>query len=322
MRRSLAWVLLAFPVFSFSQDKYPSRPVTFVAPFPPGGSVELIGRPLAASLEKTLKQPVLFTNRVGAAGAVGTSYVAASEPDGYRILFNISSIVVVPEADKIFDRKPAYTMDQLLPVARVNADPNVLLVRTESPWKTLKELVDEAKRKPGQLSYSSSGVYGSTHVPAEMFTQAAGIPMRHVPFAGGGPATNALLGGHVDIHIQNVPGSMAHIRSGKLRPLAVTSAKRADALPDVPTMKELGVDVDYGVWHGVFVAAKTPPEVVKVIRDAVRVAVADPDFTGALQKISAAVAYLDLPEFQKFVADETRAMAAVVKRIGRVEEKK
>src|SRR5712664_2581072 len=114
MRRWLAWVLLAFPVFSFSQDKYPSRPVTFVAPFPPGGSIELIGRPLAASLEKTLKQPVLFTNRVGAAGAVGTSYVANSEPDGYRILFNISSIVVVPEADKIFDRKPAYTMDQLL----------------------------------------------------------------------------------------------------------------------------------------------------------------------------------------------------------------
>jgi len=322
MRRLLAWVLLAFPVFSFSQDKYPSRPVTFVAPFPPGGSIELIGRPLAASLEKALKQPVLFTNRVGAAGAVGTSYVASSEPDGYRILFNISSIVVVPEADKIFDRKPAYTMDQLLPVARVNADANVLLVRAESPWKSLRELIDDAKRKPGQLSYSSSGVYGSTHVPAEMFTQAAGIPMRHVPFAGGGPATNALLGGHVDIHIQNVPGSMAHIRSGKLRPLAVTSARRADALPDVPTMKELGVDVDYGVWHGVFVAAKTPPEVVKVIRDAVRVAVADPDFTGALQKISAAVAYLDLPEFQKFVADETRAMAAVVKRIGRVEEKK
>ena len=322
MRRLLAWVLLAFPVFSFSQDKYPSRPVTFVAPFPPGGSIELIGRPLAASLEKALKQPVLFTNRVGAAGAVGTSYVASSEPDGYRILFNISSIVVVPEADKIFDRKPAYTMDQLIPVARVNADPNVLLVRTESQWKSLRELIDDAKRKPGQLSYSSSGVYGSTHVPAEMFTQAAGIPMRHVPFAGGGPATNALLGGHVDIHIQNVPGSMAHIRSGKLRPLAVTSAKRADALPDVPTMKELGVDVDYGVWHGVFVAAKTPPEVVKVIRDAVRVAVADPDFTGALQKISATVAYLDLPEFQKFVADETRAMAAVVKRIGRVEEKK
>ena len=322
MRRSLAWVLLAFPVFSFSQDKYPSRPVTFVAPFPPGGSIELIGRPLAASLEKALKQPVLFTNRVGAAGAVGTSYVASSEPDGYRILFNISSIVVVPEADKIFDRKPAYTMDQLLPVARVNADANVLLVRAESPWKSLRELIDDAKRKPGQLSYSSSGVYGSTHVPAEMFTQAAGIPMRHVPFAGGGPATNALLGGHVDIHIQNVPGSMAHIRSGKLRPLAVTSARRADALPDVPTMKELGVDVDYGVWHGGFVAAKTPPEVIKVIRDAVRMAVADPDFTGALQKISATVAYLDLPEFQKFVADETRAMAAVVKRIGRVEEKK
>jgi len=322
MRRWLAWVLLALPVFSFSQDKYPSRPVTFVAPFPPGGSIELIGRPLAASLEKTLKQPVLFTNRVGAAGAVGTSYVANSEPDGYRILFNISSIVVVPEADKIFDRKPAYTMDQLLPVARVNADANVLLVRAESPWKSLQELIDDAKRKPGQLSYSSSGVYGSTHVPAEMFTQAAGIPMRHVPFAGGGPATNALAGGHVDMHIQNVPGSISFIRSGKLRPLAVTSAQRAQALPDVPTMKEAGVDMDYGVWHGVFVAAKTPPEILKVIRDAVRSAVADPEFVGAMQNISSQVAYMDQPEFEKFVARESRAMAALVNRIGRLEEKK
>src|SRR3989454_5735290 len=322
MRRWLAWVLLALPVFSFSQDKSPSRPVTFVAPFPPGGSIELIGRPLAASLEKTLKQPVLFTNRVGAAGAVGTSYVASSEPDGYRILFNISSIVVVPEADKIFDRKPAYTMDQLLPVARVNADANVLLVRAESPWKTLKELVDEAKKKPGQLSYSSSGVYGSTHVPAEMFMQAAGIRMRHVPFTGGGPATNALAGGHVDMHIQNVPGSISFIRSGKLRPLAVTSAQRAQALPDVPTMKEARVDMDYGVWQRGFVAAKTPPEILKVIRDAVRSAVADPEFVGAMQKISSQVAYMDQPEFEKFVAQESRAMAALVERIGRLEEKK
>src|SRR3979490_2662266 len=181
MRRWPAWVLLALPVFSFSQDKYPSRPVTFVAPFPPGGSIELIGRPLSASLEKALKQPVLFTNRVGAAGAVGTSYVASSEPDGYRILFNISSIVVVPEADKIFARKPAYTIDQLIPVARVHAGPNVLLVRTESQWKSLRELIDDAKRKPGQLSYSSSGVYGSTHVPAEMFTTPPRIPMPHAP---------------------------------------------------------------------------------------------------------------------------------------------
>jgi len=179
---------------------------------------------------------VLFTNRVGAAGAVGTSYVASSEPDGYRILFNISRSWWCPRRQ---DFRPQARLHDgsASSVARVNADANVLLVRAESPWKSLRELIDDAKRKPGQLSYSSSGVYGSTHVPAEMFTQAAGIPMRHVPFAGGGPATNALLGGHVDIHIQNVPGSMAHIRSGKLRPLAVTSARRADALPDVPTMR-------------------------------------------------------------------------------------
>jgi len=322
MKRLLAWLLLALPVVSFSQDKYPSRPITLIAPFPPGGSVELTGRPLAASLEKAFKQPVVFTNRVGAAGAVGTAHVATSDPDGYRLLINISAILVVPEADKLFDRKPAYTMDQLIPVARINADPNVLLVRTEAPWKTMQALVDEAKKKPGQLSYSSSGVYGSTHVPAEMFTQAAGIQMRHVPFTGGGPATNALAGGHVDMHIQNVPGSMSYIKAGTLRPLAVTSAKRAQALPDVPTMKELGVDIDYGVWHGVFVAAKTPPEILKAIGDAVRTAVADPDFVAAMQKISSQVAYMDQPEFEKFVAVESRAMAALVKRIGRIAEKK
>ncbi len=321
MFRLLALLLVAVPATLFAQDKYPSRPVTMVSPFPPGGSVELIGRPLAASMEKFFKQPVVFLNKIGAAGAVGTAYVATSEPDGYRILFNISSIVVVPEADKLFDRKPAYSMDQLIPVARLNADPSVLAVRAESPWKTAKELIDDAKKRAGQLSYSSSGVYGSTHVPGEMFTQAAGITMRHVPFTGGGPAMNALMGGHVDIHFQGLPGIIAHIQSGKLRPLAVTSAKRSEALPDVPTLKELGVDVDYGVWHGVFVAAKTPPDVLKVIRDAVRATTADPDFVAALQKLSSPVAYLDMPEFQKFVAEDARVMGALVRKIGRIEQK-
>ena len=321
MYRFLALLLVVMPTALFAQDKYPSRPVTMVSPFPPGGSVELIGRPLAASMEKFFKQPVVFVNKVGAAGAVGTAYVATSEPDGYRILFNISSIVVVPEADKLFDRKPAYSMDQLIPVARLNADPSVLAVRAESPWKTAKELIDDAKKRAGQLSYSSSGVYGSTHVPGEMFTQAAGITMRHVPFTGGGPAMNALMGGHVDIHFQGLPGIIAHIQSGKLRPLAVTSTKRSVALPDVPTLKELGVDVDYGVWHGVFVAAKTPPDVLKVIRDAVRATAADPDFVAALQKLSSPVAYLDMPEFQKFVAEDARVMGALVRKIGRIEQK-
>src|SRR2546427_10111465 len=214
MRRWLAWLLLALPVFSFSQDKYPSRPITLVAPFPPGGSVELTGRPLAASAEKRLKRPGGFTNRVGAAGAVGPAYVASSEPDGYRLLINISAILVVPEADKLFERKPAYTMDQLMPVARINADPNALLVRTEAPWRSVGELIDEAKKKPGQLSYSSSGVYGSTHVPAEMFMQAAGIRCGHEPFTGGGAATKRLGRGHGGKHIQNVPGAVLFIPPG------------------------------------------------------------------------------------------------------------
>src|SRR2546422_7686465 len=211
MRRWLAWLLLALPVFSFSQDKYPSRPITRVPPSPPGGSVELPGGPLAASLEKAFKQPVVFSNRVGAAGAVGTAYVASWEPDGYRLLINISAILVVPEADKLFERKPAYTMDQLMPVARINADPNALLVRTEAPWRSVGELIDEARKKPGQLSYSSSGVYGSTHVPAEMFMQAAGIRMRHLPFTGGGPAAHPPPRRPVPKHHPDGPGSISFI---------------------------------------------------------------------------------------------------------------
>src|SRR5919198_1251374 len=216
MKRWLAWLLLALPLFSVAQDKYPSRPITLVAPFPPGGSVELTGRPLAASLEKALKQPVVFTNRVGAAGAVGTAYVASSEPDGYRLLINISAILVVPEADKLFDRKPAYTMDQLIPVARINADPTIFVVNASRPWKSVKEFVEDAKKHPGEFSYSSSGVYGTLHMAMEMFLHAAGINMKHVPYAGAGPALTAILGGLVDTLASGPAVVIPHVKAGEL----------------------------------------------------------------------------------------------------------
>src|ERR671930_1403659 len=159
-------VLLTFFGFSSespAQEKYPNRPITIVAPFPPGGVADLTARPVAAALEKVLNNPVVVVNKTGAAGAVGMSFVANSKPDGYNLLMALSSISIIPEADKLFERKPAYTMDQLIPIALINADPNVLLVRTEAPWKSVQDLIADAKKKPGQLSYSSSGVYGSTH---------------------------------------------------------------------------------------------------------------------------------------------------------------
>ncbi len=303
-------------------EGYPVRPILLVVPFPPGGVAELVGRPLAASMEKSLKQPVVITNKPGAAGAVGNAYVASADPDGYKLLMALSSVSVIPEADKLFNRKPAYTLDQLVPIARVSADPTVLVVPTAAPWKTLKELVDDAKSRPGQISYSSSGIYGALHVPAEMLALAAGLKLRHVPFSGGGPSTTALLGGHVQFSVQGPSAVAAHVKANRLRLLAHWGGQKLDLFPDLQSLKELGYDVEYYIWTGLFTPAKTPAAIQQRLRKVVADAVTDPDFRNAMAKISTPIQYLDQPEFTKFFAADGRRLADAVRKIGRVEEKK
>ena len=303
-------------------ESYPVRPILLVVPFPPGGVVELVGRPLAASMEKFLKQPVVITNKPGAAGAVGNAYVATAEPDGYKVLMSLSSISVIPEADKLFNRKPAYTLDQLTPIARVSADPTVLAVQSSAPWKNLKELLDDAKAKPGQIAYSSSGIYGALHVPAEMLALAAGMKLRHVPFSGGGPAVTALLGGHVQFSVQGPSAVAAHVRANRLRLLAHWGGHKLEMFPDLPSLKELGYDVEYYIWSGMFAPAKTPAPIVDALRKAVADSVNDPDFKNAMAKISTPIQYLDQPEFVKFFAADGKRLAEATRKIGRVEEKK
>src|SRR5574341_121822 len=234
---------------SSAQEKYPDRAITIVAPFPPGGVADLTARPVAAALEKVLKNPVVVVNKTGAAGAVGMSFVANSKPDGYNLLMALSSISIIPEADKLFDRKPAYTMDQLIPIALISADPTIFVVNASRPWKTVKEFVDDAKKRPGQISYSSSGVYGTLPIALAMLSHAGGIDLKHVPYGGGGPALTAILGGHVDALASGPAVVIPHIKSGKLRPLAGWGDKRVAALPDVPTFKELGyADAEFYIW--------------------------------------------------------------------------
>jgi len=175
----LALMILLFVAVKVSgQEKYPDRAITIVAPFPPGGVADLTARPVAAALEKVLKNPVVVVNKTGAAGAVGMSFVANSKPDGYNLLMALSSISIIPEADKLFDRKPAYTMDQLIPIALISADPTIFVVNASRPWKNVKDFVDEAKKRPGEISYSSSGVYGTLHMAMEMLSHGAGINTR------------------------------------------------------------------------------------------------------------------------------------------------
>jgi tripartite-type tricarboxylate transporter receptor subunit TctC len=312
-------LFFAFIAKSDTQEKYPNRPITIVVPFPPGGVADLTARPVAAAMEKVLKNPVVVVNKTGAAGAVGMSSVANSKPDGYTLLMALSSISIIPEADKLFDRQPAYTMDQLIPIALISADPTIFVVSASRPWKSVKEFVEDAKKHPGEFSYSSSGVYGTLHMAMEMFSHAAGISLKHVPYSGAGPALTAILGGHVDTLASGPAVVIPHIKAGKLRPLAGWGAKRVASLPEVPTFKELGYDIEFYIWAGLFAPRGTPAPVMKTIRESVKQAVAIPEFKSAMEKIETPIAYLDAPEFQKFWDKDGKMLAAAIKRVGKVE---
>ena len=305
-----------------ADEPFPTRPITLVNPFPPGGQADLTGRPLAASLERILKQPVVVVNKPGAAGAVGMQSVAVAKPDGYTILITVPAISTLPEVDKLFGRAPTYTRDQLVPLALVNADPTILVVNAEAPWRSVKELLDDARRRPGEIVFSSSGIYGASHVPMEWLLQAAGgLKMRHLPTTGGGPATTAVLGGHAQLWCSPPGVASAHIKSGKLRPLAVTGATRHPHFPNLPTLRELGYDVEYYLWIGLFAPKNTPAGVLKALREALRQAVDDPSFKSAMEKIQTPISYKDADEFRTWWDSDATRLAEVIRRIGRVETK-
>lgn len=312
-----ALALLAVASGAAAQEPYPSRPVTVVAPFPPGGVADLTARPVAAAMEKVLKNPVGVVNKTGAAGAVGMQFVATSKPDGYTLLLALSSISIIPEADKLFGRPPAFTVDQFAPIALISADPTILVVPADKPWKTAKDFIEDAKKRPGQISFSSSGVYGTLHMAMELLSHAAGVKLRHVPYGGAGPALTAILGGHVDALASGPAVVLPHIKSGKLRVLAGWGDKRVAALPEVPTFRELGYpDAEFYIWAGLFAPKGTPEPVLAKLRDAVRAAVADPEFKGAMDKLETPIAFKQGAEFQKFFDADAKRLAEGVRKVG------
>ena len=305
-----------------AQDAYPSKAITMINPFPPGGVVDVVGRPLAAIMEKSLKQPVVMVNRPGAGGAVGFASVAKAPADGYTILMGLSSISIFPVSDRINGKAPAYELTDFAPIALVTADPTVLVVRTDSPYGTLKDFVDAARANPGKINYSSSGVYGTLHVAMEIFANAAGLKLFHVPYQGGGPAVTALLGGQVEALASGPAAAIGQIKGGKMRALASWSDKRLELLPEIPTFKELGYDAEFYIWSGVFVPVSTPAPIVNRLREAVREAATSAQFKSAMEKLSTPVAYLDAPEFQKYWARDAARLKVALEKIGKVEETK
>ena len=320
MRTMLFLALAALATAGAAQD-YPSKPITMVVPFPPGGVADIVGRPLAAVMQKSLKQPVVVINRTGAGGAVGMAAVAKSAPDGYTILMGLSSISIFPVSDRNNGKEPPYEMRDFAPIALVTADPTVLVVRADGPYKTLKDFVAAAKARPGKINYSTSGVYGTLHVAMEIFANAAGIQLFHVPYQGGGPAVTALLAGQVEASAQGPAAVIGHIKGGKMRALASWGTERLKLLPDIPTFKEQGYDAEFYIWSGVFAPAATPAPVLARLREAVREAASSEEFRAGMDKLQTPVAYLDAPEFAKYWERDAARLKLALEKIGKVEEK-
>jgi len=307
---------------AWAQEPYPLRPITIFVPFPPGGVTDITARPLAAVLERILKNPVVVANKGGAAGNVGRQAVAVSKPDGYTLMVDLVSISNGPAVDALFERPPAYTLDQFIPIARLTNDIPILVVNAETPWKSVADLVADLKKRPGEFTFSSSGLYGASHVPMAWFLQAAGgLQMKHLPTTGGGPAMTAVLGNHAQMWVSPTGVAAPHIKAGKVRALATLGGTRHPRFPDVPTLKGLGHDIEYYFWVGLFAPKGVPPQALKTVGDAVRKAVHDPEFAGAMDKVQTEVAFLDAPAFRQFWEREARTIAAVIKRIGKVEKK-
>ena len=321
-RRSFALAALAavlLPAAAVAQTAYPERTITMIVPFPPGGVADITARPVAAAMTNYLKQTVVVENKAGAGGGVGMQHVARAKPDGYTILLALSSISIIPEADKVLGRDQMYQLNQLVPIARFTADPTVFAVRADAPWQSVKDFVESAKKAPGSIPYGSSGNYGTMHVPMEMFNASAGTKTLHVPFTGAGPAITALLGGQVQALSTGPSSIMGHYKAGKVRVLATWGESRHPALPDVPTLKELGYDAQFSQWTGLFVPAGTPEPVIAKLREAARAALEDPMFKAALAKVETPVQYLDQPQFKSFWDNDARKLADVVKKIGKIE---
>ena len=302
-----------------AQTPYPDRPIMLIVPFPPGGVADTVARPVAEALARELKQPVIVENKVGAGGALGMGAAARAAADGYTLLLSLSSISILPEADLILARKPAFTLKQFTPIARFTADPTVLVVRADSPWTSLTEFVAAMKQKPGAFNYGSSGNYGTMHVPMEMLKASAGFRMVHIPYTGAGPAVQALLGGQVDALASGPSTVLQQIKAGKLRALAHWGDKPLAALPELPSLKQAGYPTQFAQWSALFAPAGTPEPVLQRLRVAVRKVATDPQVVATINRAGSPVEYLDAPEFQTYWDTDAKQMTEVVRQIGKVE---
>jgi tripartite-type tricarboxylate transporter receptor subunit TctC len=302
-----------------AQTAWPARAITMVVPFPPGGLADIVARPVAEALSRELGQPVIIENKAGAGGGIGMGYAAKAKPDGYTVLLALSSLTVIPEADALLGRAPMFTLPDLRAIARFTADPTVLVVRADAPWKSVQDFVLDAKKRPGVINYGTSGNYGTMHVPMEILAQSAGVKMAHIPFTGAAPAVVALLSSTVDAVSSGPATVLQHIKAGKLRALGHWGSAPLASMPDVPSLKDSGQAAEYAQWSGLFIPAGVPEPIAQRLRAAAKIAASDAKVKEIIGNAGSPIQYLDAPEFEKYVQADSKRMVDVVKRIGRLD---
>ena len=310
LSRSLVLVALACGAPAVPAQSYPAKPIRLVVGFTPSGGVDINARLLAPKITEYLGQQVIVENRPGAGTNIANEYVAKSQPDGYTLLVNTAALAI----NLSLYKKVAYEARDFAPVSVLSMSPNILVVHTSIPVKTVKEFIALAKSRPGQLNYSSSGSGTTQHLSGELFNLRTGIKMVHIPYRGTAPSLTALISGEVGLSFANIPAISAHVKAGRLRPIANLGPKRSDQLPQVPTMKEAGVPgVEVVVWYGVFAPAATPREVVAKLADTIARAARAPDMQQRLQDLGAEPVGNTPEEFTKLFREEVTRWAEVVK---------
>jgi len=313
-RIAFAFFAASLAAAAAQAQTWPSKPVRYVVPFPPAGATDITARIIADKISGPLGQSVVVENRPGAAGNVGSEFVAKSAPDGYTML----QVTVAQSISATLYAKLNYDLEKdLAPAAMVALVPNVMIVNPSLPAKSVAEFIALAKAKPGKINFASSGSGTSIHMSAEMFKMLTGVDIVHIPYKGSGPALADLLGGQVDVMFDNLTSSIGHIRGGKLRALAVTTVTRYPELPDVPTMQEAGVaGYEATAWFGIMVPKGTPREIAMRINGEVNKALAQVDVKEKLAQQGALARSWTPEEFGSFIHNEIVKWAKVVKASG------
>jgi tripartite-type tricarboxylate transporter receptor subunit TctC len=309
--RTLSAAVLA--AASFSAAAWPTKPVTFIVPYPPGGGTDVIARIYQEPLAKQLGQPIVIENRGGAGGSLGTGIAARAAPDGHTFLFTLSSHSINPI---IYPKLPFDTEKDFRPVSLVASLPQLFAVNPKTPYKTFAELMADVKKNPGKIDYASVGIGSPSHMAGELLKMRLTAYMVHIPYRGGGPAVAATMAGDVPLLIVSIPAAMGQVRSGRLRPLAVSTKKRTPILPDVPTIAEATGLKDYEVdsWYAVFAPAKAPDEAAFGMQKAIAAVVSQADLKAKLLEQGAVGVSSTPDELGKIVKKEIAEWRDVVKR--------